>query len=107
MEDMLCPLLKVNLSILVDQWLPDLANKNIECPFKLEFWMSHVKFGTLCIAYLKFKFTWGIFYLETLSGPQDLSSRDFTPLITCHSHPLGSVLFALHLRANWVIVLLK
>lgn len=84
---MLCPLLKVNLSILVDQWLPDVANKNIECPFKLEFRMSHVKFGTLCIAYLKFKFTWGTFYLETLSGPQNLSSRDFTLLITCHSHP--------------------
>lgn len=49
--------------------------------------MSHVKFGTLCIAYLKFKFTWGIFNLETLSGPQNLSSRDLTPLITCHSHP--------------------
>ena len=45
MEDMLYSWLKVNLFILVDQRLPDLANKNIECPFKFEFQMSHVKFG--------------------------------------------------------------
>lgn len=43
MEEVLCSLLKVNLSIfVVDQRLPDLANTNIECLVKFEFQINNV-----------------------------------------------------------------